>query len=72
MIVMSFRTKKDKEHLLKKAIEMETYAKEIVDCLEEAKHYEEEMDDYDYSERSGRMNYRGGSMNMRNRYGYRG
>lgn len=69
MIVMSFRTKKDKEHLLKKAMEMETYAKEIVDCLEEAKHYEDEMD-YDYSERSD-IGYRGGSMNMRGRYGYR-
>lgn len=70
MIVMSFRTKKDKEHLLKKAMEMETYAREIVDCLEEAKHYEDEMSDYDYSERSD-MGYRGGSMNMRGRYGYR-
>lgn len=66
MIVMSFRTKKDKEHLLKKAMEMETYAREIVDCLEEAKHYDEMEDDY--SERN--MDYRGGS--MRSRYSYRG
>lgn len=68
MIVMSFRTKKDKEHLLKKAMEMETYAREIVDCLEEAKHYDE-MEDYDYAERDG-MDYRGGS--TRSRYSYRG
>ena len=70
MVVMSFRTKRDKDHLLKKAKEMETYASEIVDCLEEAKHYEDEMD-YDYSERREDMDYRGGSMNMRGRYGYR-
>lgn len=69
MIVLSFRTKKDKDHLLKKAKEMEEYASEIVECLEEARHsydYEDE-DDYEYSERG----YRGGSTSMRGRYGYR-
>ena len=71
MIIMSFRTKKDKEHMLEKAKEMEAYASELVDCLEEAKHsgYEDEYDedDYAYSERG----YRGGSRMMRSRYGYR-
>lgn len=67
MIVLSFRTKKDKEHLLKKAKEMEAYAAELVDCLEEAKAHEEEYDDYDYSERS----YRDTASGMRSRYGYR-
>lgn len=67
MIILSFRTKKDKEHLLKKAKEMEMYASEIVDCLEEAEH--EYGDDEEYSERG----YRRGSTSMRGgRYGYRG
>ncbi len=67
MIVMSFRTKKDKEHMLKKAKEMEAYSAELVDCLEEA--IAEEYDDYDYSERGGRM-YRGGMSMRGGRYGY--
>lgn len=72
MVIMSFRTKKDKEHLLEKAKEMESYASELVECLEEAKsgEYDDyDDDDYAYSERG----YRGGmSMrSMRGRYGYR-
>lgn len=75
MIILSFRTKKDKEHMLEKAKEMEAYASELVDCLEEAKHGdhdEYEEDDYMYSERG----YRGGASSgsssrmMRGRYGY--
>lgn len=70
MIVLSFKTKRDKEHLLKKAKEMEMYASELVDCLEEAKHgaYDEEYEDEEYSERG----YRGSATSMRGgRYGYR-
>lgn len=66
MIVLSFRNKKDKERMLDKAREMEDYARELVECLEEARHGEREEwdeDDYDYSERRGRMMRRG-------RYGY--
>ncbi len=66
MIVMSFRTKRDKEKMLDKAREMEMFSRELVDCLEEDRHGEqeyEEDDDYDYSERRGRMMRRG-------RYGY--
>lgn len=72
MIVLSFKTKKDKEHLLEKARKMEAYVSEIVDCLEEAKHenYEEEYyherhhyDEPEYHERRGAS---------RGRYGYRG
>ena len=66
MIVLSFRTKRDKERMLDKAREMEMYAREWVECLEEARHGEhdyEDEDDYDYSERRGRMMRRG-------RYGY--
>lgn len=68
MIILSFRTKKDKEHMLEKAKEMEAYASELVDCLEEAKHGEHEEyedDDYAYSERGSR-----GTRMMRGRYGY--
>lgn len=50
MIILSFKTKKDKEHLLEKAKKMEEYASMIVDCIEEP----------DYDERmSGRYGYRG-------------
>lgn len=75
MIVLSFKSKKDKEHLLEKARKMEAYVSEIVDCLEEAKHegYGEELyherhhlDDPEYREYHER---RGVS---RGRYGYRG
>ena len=62
MIVLSFRTKKDKERMLDKAREMEDYARELVECLEEARHGEHseyDEDDYDYSERRGRMMRRG-------------
>lgn len=69
MTIVSFRTRKDKEKMLRKAKEMEAYAAELVDCLEEARHGE--RDDFDeeeeeYSERnSTSMRMRGG------RYGYR-
>lgn len=66
MIVLSFRNKKDKEKMLDKAREMEMFSKELVDCLEEARHGEhdyDDEDDYEYSERRGRMMRRG-------RYGY--
>lgn len=71
MIIMSFRSKKDKEHLLKKAKEMEEYTRELVECLEDARHGEyddyDNEDDYMYQERGRRMSMR----NMRGRYGYR-
>lgn len=63
MIMVSFRNREDKEHLLKKAKKMEEYASMVVDCLENS--------DYeDYSER----NYRDDEMDdreMSGRYGYR-
>ena len=68
MIVMSFRTKKDKEHMLKKAKEMEAYVAELVDCLEDADP-SEEYEDMEYSERGSRM-YRGGMSMRGGRYGY--
>jgi len=61
MIMVSFRSKKDKEHLLEKAKKMEEYASMIVDCIEES----------EYDERR----YRGhedDEEDMNNRYGYRG
>lgn len=40
MIVISFKSKKDKEHLLEKAKKVEEYAAMIVDCIEDAHHSE--------------------------------
>lgn len=63
MIVM-FRTKRDKEHLLEKAKKMEEYAAMIVECIEESKSDEE------YDERSYRRDYED-EERMNSRYGYR-
>jgi hypothetical protein len=68
MIILSFKTKKDKEHLLEKAKKMEEYAAMIVDCIEESKHEE------DYAERGYRheeQEYPGYEERMGGRYGYR-
>ena len=54
MVMISFRTKKDKEQLLEKAKKMEDYASMIVECLE----------DSDYDER----NYRHDEDDEDNRY----
>ena len=62
MIVM-FRTKRDREHLLEKAKKMEEYAAMIVECIEESKH------DDDYEERSYRHDYEDDE--RPSRYGYR-
>ena len=65
MIMVSFRNKEDKKHLLEKARKMEEYSSMIVDCLENSDY----MDD-EYSERS----YRGHEHEedeMPSRYGYR-
>lgn len=61
MIVISFKSKRDKEHLLEKARKMEEYASMIVDCIEKSK----EDDDDEYYERSYREPDDDG------RYGYR-
>ena len=45
MIILSFKTKKDKENLLEKAKKMEEYAAMIVDCIEESRDSES---DYEY------------------------
>lgn len=68
MIILSFKTKKDKEHLLEKAKKMEEYAAMIVDCIEESKDHEE---DYEYSERSYRHEEPYYDERMNGRYGYR-
>lgn len=65
--MISFRTKKDKEHLLEKAIKMEEYASMIVDCLEHSDYDEMNYRHHDDEEEMMDMNDRmaGG------RYGYR-
>lgn len=68
MTILSFRTKKDKEHLLEKAKKMEEYAAMIVECIEDSK----EMDE-DYEERAYRHDHDlyGEDERMNGRYGYR-
>jgi hypothetical protein len=68
MIILSFKSKKDKEHLLEKARKMEEYASMIVDCIEESKEYEE-----DYPERAYRHDHEEPDYEdrMNGRYGYR-
>lgn len=67
MIMISFRTKRDKDEMIAKARKMEEFASEFVDCLEASD------DDYSYNERShmddGDMSYR--NTRMRGRYSYR-
>lgn len=71
MIILSFKTKKDKEHLLEKAKKMEEYASMIVDCIEESKDFED--DEYEYSERNYRHHHDEPEYDerMSGRYGYR-
>lgn len=67
MIMISFRSKRDKEHLLEKARKMKEYASMIVECIEDSKDYED-----DYEERSYRDDEEMMDMNdrMMGRYGY--
>ena len=66
MVIMSFKSKRDKEHLLEKAKKMEEYASMIVDCIEDSKEDDEEYYERgyrhhevpEYEERSGRYGYR--------------
>ena len=46
MVILSFRTKKDKEKLYEKAKKMEEYASMIVECLEDAGYDGDYEDDY--------------------------
>lgn len=65
MVILSFKTKKDKEHLLEKAKKMEEYAAMIVDCIEESKEEDE------YSERAYRHEEPDYDERYNSRYGYR-
>lgn len=61
MIMVSFKTKRDKEHLLNKAKKMEEYARMIVECIEDSEAYDEEYQErysYRQEEPEGRYNYR--------------
>ena len=60
--MVSFRTKKDKEHLLEKARKMEEYSSMIVDCLEESDYMDDEKSYRGHEDDEEMMN---------NRYGYR-
>lgn len=73
MIVLSFKSKRDKEHLLEKAKKMEEYASMIVECIEESKDEDYEYEERAYKERAYREDrwdepeYE----RMNSRYGYR-
>lgn len=67
MVVVEFKNKRDREHLLEKARKMEEYASMIVECIEESKAREEEYDersyrhpeyDDEYDERRSRYSYK--------------
>lgn len=45
--MISFRTKKEKEHLVEKAKKMQDYADMIVECLEKSD-YDEEYEERNY------------------------
>ena len=61
MVMISFRTKREKEHLLEKARKMEEYASMIVECIEDSeyeersRHYEDDEEDNRYSKKFRRM-----------------
>lgn len=81
MIMISFKTKREKDDMLRKAREMEKFAAEFVDCLENCE--EDYEDEYYYRGMNMRdnmmedMNMRGGTSyrsgaNMRGgRYSYK-
>jgi hypothetical protein len=66
-MVISFRSRRDKEHLLEKARKMKEYASMIVECIEDSRDYEEDFDERSYrgEEEMMDMNDR-----MMGRYGY--
>lgn len=67
MIMISFKSRRDKEHLLEKARKMEEYASMIVECIEDSSDYDD-----DHYERSYRGEDEMMDMNdkMMGRYGY--
>ena len=58
MVMISFRTKKEKEHLLEKAKKMEEYASMIVECIEESEYDERNYRHEDDEDEMGRYGYR--------------
>lgn len=70
MIVLSFKSKRDKEHLLEKAKKMEEYASMIVECIEESKDEDYEYEGA-YKDRAYREDRWDEPERMNGRYGYR-
>ena len=48
MTMIEFKSKKHKDHILKKTKKMKEYVDDILECLENSDY---EYDDYDYDER---------------------
>lgn len=64
-VIVEFKSKRDKEHLLEKAKKMEEYASMIVECIEDSKANEE------YDERSYRHDYEDDDERYEHRYAYK-
>lgn len=61
MVMISFRNKEDKKHLLEKAKKMEEYASMIVECIEDSEYEERNYrhdDDEEYENRYSSRKYR--------------
>ena len=71
MIVLSFKSKRDKEHLLEKAKKMEEYASMIVECIEESKDEDYEYEERAYTDRAYREDRWDEPERMNGTYGYR-
>jgi coenzyme F420-reducing hydrogenase alpha subunit len=78
MIMISFKNKRDREHLLEKAKKMEEYASMIVECIEESDHeynersYHITEEDREDRERDYDRDYDRMPERHMGRYGYRG
>lgn len=70
MIMISFRTKREREEMLEKAKKMEKFAAEFVDCLENSQDDEYRYDERGHYDDMEEMSYRGGRR-MNGRYMYK-
>ena len=67
MTIISFRTKLDKDEMLRKAMEMQRFADEFVECIENCEY---EQDDRSYRDNIGRDEVRYRRMARDGRYSY--
>ena len=70
MIMISFRTKRDKDDMIYKAKEMEKFAREFVECLERGEENYDVYEKYYRDNEHDDMDYRDGMKMHGSRYGY--